>query len=544
MKKLGFSGIVVFAVLAWLGTSCGNEFTGEYNFDVEYTPGFQGPIGYGSLSLEDMLNRFDNTGLISSDSTDLIYFSYAGDLNKISAEQWLTIPSQEFKQLLLSSPTDLPAPLFALLVNDPISISDDYEFAFDHGERIDSVQLAQGSLEIHVQSSIRHTATIYLSSSNIYKGNGDTLNETIQISDASGTFTQDYNIPLDGGKILIDNSDPDTSFMPLNFTLVVNQTPGEGINSDEEVNIQLNIGQMVIKGVYGFVGNQDIVLVQDQELDIGLFQGLFEGNVTFANPRMNMNVHSSFGLPIGFIFDNVTMTFSDGSTQDFLIDDDYFLVDGPDLSNLGQTVTSTISLNRDNSNIEQLFTTDLTKMTYSVRLLTNPDSLAHDNYFLDTSGISVDYDFSLPMNLTVEGLVLQDTIDFDLVSDSTDLTIEDLQIHITTDNGMPVEVGLQVYFADENYTILDSLYADGETKILESGDLDQNKRVIAPAHTESVIDLDQDKIDKILDAKFAFIKGTVETSQAGTENVRFYTDYGVDFKLSASMDLSVNIKNE
>ncbi len=534
-----YTRLLVFGVLVLITFSCGKEFTGDYNFDVEYTPSFKGPIAYGELSLEDILNRFDTTGLIYANPDGLINFAYTGKVNRISAAEWLTINPQQFKEILLSSPGDLTPLLFEAAVAQPIKISDDYEFVFDNGERIDSIQLNQGNLEIIVESSIRHTSVINLSSSNIYKEGGDTLNEIIQISDASGTYSSVFNIPLNGGKIILDNSHQDTSLLPLNFELIVTPS-GEGLLASEEVKVTLNIGQMRIKGVFGSVGTREIQLIKDQELSLDIFEGLFEGNVSFANPRFSMITYSSFGIPLGFIFDNVSVTMKDSSVIDFIIDDDYFVINGPDFSNFGQVVTSVIKLNRDNSNIDEFFSTDVRSIVYSARLLTNPENTGTgDNYFLDSSSIAVDYEILLPMNLRTEYLILQDTIDFNIFSleEGRELDLEALRINIETINGMPLDLDLQVYFADSNYVILDSLYSDGETKLLASGELDEFGRIIPPEPNNSPIDLTLDQINRILDAKFAFLKVTISTLNAENSDVKFYSDYSLEFHLSTEVDV-------
>ena len=540
--------IVLFGVMVLVGFSCGKEFDKDnYNFDVEYTPGFKGPIAHGELSLEDILNVFDTLGLIYTNPDGLINFAYSGKVNRISSEQWLTIPPQEFKEILLTSPATLNPLLFQALVASPIAISDDYEFVFDHDEQIDSIQLIEGILQIIVESTIRHTAVIYLSSSNIYKEGGDTLNETIQISDDSGNYFSVFNISLNGGKLIMDNTNPDTSFMPLNFELDVSPSAGVGLDASEEVKIQLNIGQMIIKGAFGSVGSQDIQLIKDQELNIDLFDRFIQGNISFANPRFSMTVHSSFGLPIGFVFEDVNVTMKDSSVIEFTIDEDYFLVDGPDFSNFGQTVTSVIALNRDNSNINSLFTTDLRKLLYSVRLLTNPESTGlSENYFLDISSIAVEYELLLPMNLRAESLILQDTIDFDIFSieEGRILDIEALKVNIETENGMPLDLDLQVFFLDSNWVVLDSLFSEGASTLLASGELDDNGRIIEPQISVSTVDMTLDQIDKILDAKYAFFQIKIKTTDSDQRDVKFFADYKLGFSLSTEVDVVLKTSSD
>jgi hypothetical protein len=411
---------------------------------------------------------------------------------------------------------------------------------------MDSLFLDQGNINISTHSTIRHMATIYMSSSNIIKEGGDTLNEIIQVSDLSGDFDTSIFISLNGGKLLMNNANPDSSLVPLNFKLVIFNSGNEILTSDG-VDISFNIGVLTLASAYGWVGQYDTLLQKDQEMNIELFKGNFTGSVKFNDPRLKMTVHNSFGLPIGFGFENAYTRMRDGTVNNLILIPDLFILEAPGIDFAGESRTSVFSINRDSSNIEDMFTTDLQKLVYSVRIVTNPPQAdSSDNFFLKSSTVSVDYEFELPMNLRVNDLVLQDTIDFKLGGEDEDrqLDINALQVRIETDNGMPVDVDLQVYFADPLYTILDSLYSDENRQILVSGELDPTGRVIAPTNNVSIIDLSQDKIDNIMDAAYAFIQVTAETTNSGQSDVRFFSDYNIGFKLGTRVEASIEIEDK
>jgi hypothetical protein len=549
MNQVKFTIVIFLGALIGANYACmRDEFIpGNYNKGIEWTPTFEGPVAYGNLSLNDILTRADTAGLIFTDDSGQIIFAYEGALDAINANEWVTIPPQEFKEILFSTPVDIPGIVFGSPGTErAFTITDDYQFVFKGDERIDSMLLDEGSLIVNVRSSIHHIANIYLSSPNIFMPNGDTLNEIIPISDASGDFTSSSSFSLDGGKLILDNSNPDSLFIALHFILVVISS-GADILASEAVNITLNMGILRLNSAYGSIGQYDTLLLKDQELNIDLFQGNFSGSVRFNDPRLTMNVHNSFGLPIAFGFENTWAQMKDGSINTLEIIPDLFILNAPGIENPQEIVSSTISINRDGSNIEDFFTTDLRKLVYSVRLVTNPVwADTYYNFFTNASEVSVDYDFELPMNLRVNDLVLQDTIDFSLSLDDEDmkLDINALQVRIETDNGMPVDVSLQVYFEDSSYNILDSLYSDGNRQILISGELDPTGRVIAPTNNISIIDLSQGKIDNILDAAYALIQVTAETTNSGQSDVRFFSDYNIGFKLGTRVEAAIEIEDK
>jgi len=544
MNKTRIVLFIIPALLIGINYSCMREEFDMKNYDqsIEWTPTFEGPIAYGNLSLNDLLTRADTSGMIFTDDSNQIIFAYADTLDQITAEDCVTIPGQEFKAIHISSPIDIPGGFPGRV--DSFMIADDYRFVFNKGGYMDSMFLETGSLEISIHCTFRHIANLYLSSSNIFKENGDTLNEIIPVSALDGSVDKTVFISLNRGKLLLDNSDPDSSLMPLHFKLVVTNS-GNPILTTDEVNILFNIGNIKLNSSYGWIGQYDTLLLQNQELNIDLFKGNFTGNVKFNDPHLNMTVHNSFGLHMGFGFENSYARMKDGTVVSLDINPDIFILHAPELGHEGESETTILSINRDGSNIDDIFSTDLEKLVYSVRISTNPpEAESPYNFLLKSSAVSVEYEFELPMNLRVKDLVLQDTINFDLGGNKQDsqLDINALQVRIETDNGMPVDVNLQVYFVDSAYQVLDSLFTDENRQILISGEVDPvTNRVTASTNNVSVIDVPQSKFDNILNAAFAFIQATVETTNNGQSDVKFYSDYTIGFKLATKIDLALKI---
>jgi len=547
MNRTKIAVMLAAGVLIGMNYSCQKDEFNFKNYDqsIEWTPTFNGPVAYGSLTLEDLLNKADNTGMISTDDAGQIIFTYKGTLNEITANDWLTIPGQDFKRFRISSPIDIPGGFPGRV--DSIELSDNYHFVFAKGGHMDSLYLEQGNLNISTHSTIWHMASIKLSSSYIVKEDGDTLDELINVSKSSGDFDTTIILSLNGGKLYLNNANPDSSLVPLNFKLIIYNS-GNEILSTDGVDITINIGVLTLNAAYGYVGQYDTLLQKDKEMNLDLFKGKFKGSVTFRDPRLNMTVDNSFGLHIGFSFEDSYVRMKNGTVTSLDINPDMFILEAPVIDSAEFSKTSVISINRNNSNIEDIFTTDLQKLVYSVRIATNPPQAEQtDNFFLKSSTVSVNYEFDLPMDLRVNDLVLVDTIDFNLGGDidSSKFNINALQIRIETDNGMPVDANLQVYFVNSSYQVLDSLYTDENSQILVSGEVDDfTGRVTTPTNNISVIDLPQAKINNILDAVYAFIQATIETHNGGQTDVRFYSDYSIGFKLGTRVDLDVKLTDD
>lgn len=548
LKKIYFLLSMFFPFLLFISSCIPDEFTKDINTDILWTSTVNGPVAFGSLSLEDLLLEFDTTGFVDSDSTGLLYYAYRDSLGSFRADEWIGIPDADFPEVYFyRSPVDIPA---ALLGNAGDTLdnykTENFDFVFTHSERIDSFKLKTGILHIDVISTIKHMGKLYITSDQIKMGHQN-YSDTIIISDLSGSFEEHTTQILDGTTLWLDNqSDPDTAFLELKFHLELIHS-GNDILSGEQVKVDMNFTDLEYQYIFGYLGDYDTLLIDHDTLDISLFEGEIEGYIDLANPEFNLYIDNSFGLPFGFELVGLK-SYSNRSdiTTDITFSPGYnpFILQAPDLDQVGVSIPTIISINKDISNIDEVANTDLSYFVYSVMVITNPEGEVSSNFILDSSRISVEYEMVLPMNLRAENFGLKDTVDFDLEEiipeEDSDFEIESLQIRLETDNGMPVDINLLVTLTDSAYNVLDSLFTEENKNILPSGILDANGVVIAPTHNEIILDFPSDRIDLIRKTKYVNVNGSFETTNEGQTYVKFYSYYNVDFKLGAKADISLS----
>ena len=116
---------------------------------------------------------------------------------------------------------------------------------------------------------------------------------------------------------------------------------------------------------------------------------------------------------------------------------------------------------------------------------------------------------------------------------------------IYTENGLPLDLDLQVYFVDSiNFEPVDSLFNDTNRTILLSGALDADDKIISPNANTSDVQLTRQQIQNIWDIGDIIIQANVETkdSQDPNKYVKFYSDYSLYFRLSAEAEISLTIE--
>jgi hypothetical protein len=546
--------IYLFILLsAFIIPSCvPDEYTKDYNTDVLWTPTYNGPIAFGNFTMKDILDEMLDTAEletdieINEDSTNLYYIVYSDHIKSIRADEWIDIPDQNFPDVYFyRSSVDIPAAVLGNTGDTIYKIKiEKFDFVTQHNERIDSIFLAAGNLNTNTYSTLHHTGWLIIHSDQIKIGD-EFYRDSISISDPSGSFSDSKVTPLDGSALRLDNqSDPDTTFLEIIFELYLIHS-GNDISAGEEVNVDMTFTDLVFKSAYGSFGDYDTLLIDNERFEFELFEYKFGGNVYFGDPRINLLIDNSFGMPLGInLFDLTAYSQKTGIETDITFEPGVnpFLINAPDFSQEGQSVITEISINKANSNIDEVTNTTLSYIDYSARAITNPGGLVtQDNFVLDSSKASVDFEIVLPMDLRAEDFEVEDTVDFDLSEipdENDDVEIKSFLIRMETTNGMPVEINMQVVLVDTFYNVLDSLFTEETKNVLPSALVDENGKVLTPSHNEISIDFPPDRLDLIRNTRFAMVRGTFETTEEGQKMVKFYSYYEIGFKLGVKTEIS------
>jgi hypothetical protein len=538
--------------------SCKDDWLkSEYDTTILWEGAFEGPVIFGNLTLEDLLEEFDSTGYVSEDSTGLLYGAYSRD-TVLSAPDLLQLPDQNFLQFFFRVNNDIPGFLLGPVgdtiyylvtpLGDTIHFDQEEGFEFERtGDgQIDSVHIKAGTMNIYVRSTLKHEGILILSSDDIRMG-GQKFNEVVQISDPSGNFEETFNLDLAGGTIILDNSVPDSTSLQLSadFSLI---NSGADILSSEEIQVINSLRDLEFSGSYGYIGAYDSVIIPQAELEFDLLSGNFEGRIKFANPQISIRTENFMGVPFAIELGDMEAHFKDGTGTPITIDTSAnpIRISAPDISQTGESVKDFTFIDTTNSDIHLAATSDLVSFQYSVRVIGNPDG-PRDNFILDDSELKISIEGLIPLDLRMEDVVLGDTFDFEISSDSTsDFSSDDVKymmMQIETDNGMPIDLGLQVYFIDstQNWLRLDSLFGV-DKNIFESGVIDADGRVIQKTNKVIEVELTRQQIDNALDANKLLFKAYIETAEGGTRDVKFYGNYSLDFKLGTRIELSYTME--
>lgn len=550
MKKRYFQIIPVTLLVIFTLFSCVKNYNMETLSDeVEWAPEVMGAVIQASLSLDELVEKYDTEGYTFVDDEFLIHFTYSDSLLSEIAGNLVTIKSQDFLQIYIDSEISTPE-FLASFVGDTLTYNKvkNFEFAIENEGKLDSICLKQGDLNLSVTSQFQHFGILTITSD--YIMNGDVpFEEVIQISSADGTFSMNKLIDVAGYNMSFDNSDPDTTFLPLNFELKLINS-GAPINAGETCEITMNFSNLDFFSAFGYIGNYQF-LSDSGDINLEFFEEFPEGNIRFENPQFIFNIRNSFGVPVqGELFNLSATSNESGQTVDVTFSPGFnpFTIEAPSISQIGETEQTIITVSGENSNIADAIEIKPDLVTYGVRAMADPGGATERNHFvLDTSRIDIDYEIVIPMWFSASGLFIEeDSLDFDFEKDFGDASdrINNLTFLVEVDNWLPFDIDLQVYFLDDSYAVIDSLF-DAPERIVGSDpeSLNADGEITSPENKVTEIIFGKDDLDKLKPAKYIKLRADLSTTDLGQNPVKIYSYYTIDFKLSVRVDFKLNSRD-
>jgi len=463
-----------------------------------WEPEFAVPLINTAISVEDLLDNFETGGYLDIDDDKFITLVYQGNVYSYDGSNMITIPEFEFPIIdtMVAIPQEnLPVDY---LLNKLGIKSGQLAFAFQSMHETD--------LEVTLQiPNLIHEGQMFEKNISV------AYNGSLPVSQNGSFDIADYALDLGNGQL------------EMRY-LVFDPSNGERLILD---NVTYTFEDLDYNYVEGHLGQHELTLPMDSVL-IDLFSYASGGSLYLEDPKIKLLFHNSFGLPVA-LQSNLLQAHMAG---DQLQPIETTLANGlelsyPSISEVGQSKMTVLELNRDNSNIFEVVAGNPSQIDYQFSAIGNPNNEEAMHFVLDTSKFSVDVEVELPMHLRASEFYAEERIDFDaeVLADMIEA-----EFKLITENVFPLDIGVQVYFEDDNGLVLDSLLTDFERFML-AGTTDNNGKVISPGENTIIIPVSGTQLDHFSQATKLRIKGSLATANMGNTPVRFFTDYGLRCKL-------------
>lgn len=274
--------------------------------------------------------------------------------------------------------------------------------------------------------------------------------------------------------------------------------------------------------------------MESDTLELDLFDLGFEGSLRLADPRLDMVFENSFGVALQARIKHLEMVNAEGTSVVLTgaITENGFLLNSPQLNEPEKSKFSTLSLNKDNSNLVELLAIKPQKIIYQLSSLINPANNNQSGFITPDSEIKTAIHTLIPAHGSFQWRTEQETaVDFgqpeELVAASFKL--------ITT-NEMPIGAALQFYFIDENETIIDSLFTNEEV-ILDAAPVRTDGFPITPAPLVTTIDIPSERINILNRSEKMLMSLYLSTTDDGTTPVKITSEQELGIQLGAILSV-------
>lgn len=365
--------------------------------------------------------------------------------------------------------------------------------------------------------------------------NGVEVDTTITIP-AGATTTGSINLD---NTILDLTTDPaqDHSRLPISVEAkLIGSGTQVSVDSSDGLAMTFAMTNLQWGHILGYFGNQQIV-VDPGSVPLAVeFLENFNGQVSFTEPSISMDVTNSIGLPIQLVLD--FDSYSNGVASS-LNGPDYVL---PYPTTLGNTASGTLTFDNTNSQIVDVFTLPKDSIVYGGEVNVNHDTATYgtNNFVTNSSSISGDLLMELPFTITASGLTFGDTLaqDLDLQGNvPEEATVDEVKLFITSATTLPLNSTVMLKFYDDawNEVHTESL------AFLVSGVPNASGIVTAANSSDMEISLSGVSLEDVLSAHAVVAEATMETYNAGSDPVKLRTDATISISLGVQISLTYNL---
>ncbi len=492
--------LLLFCTAVFLFQSCQNYEDFRAIDSVDHSPEFAVPLINTSLSIDDILDEVEDISYLTVDPDGSMTLNYSNDQIQKGASE-LSQELDDFPIVLVDSTMNMPAQFFDNLAVNSLYLKNgtiDFEVQSSHTEDI--------NLNIIFPGLKKDNEPLEITSTIQYQGNSPVIVNLTSVS------VQDYILSLPEGNIEIRYEAYNTSGTRVLLDLISGEAKDWEYSS--------------IQGVWA----NETFTIDSNRVDINIFENGLGGDISLDDPKLKIDLTNSIGVPMQLKIENLVAHTEDGNTIALTsIYNDGFNIEYPTLNEIGQSKTVQLLLDKNNSNIVSIFNARPISISYKIVAEVNPELTTDAGFITEDSKLVVDFGFEVPIYGTASGFTIESSSEFTM--DEIE-EISHASFKLITNNEIPLDLDLQLYFTDENENIIDSLF-DQKRAILASPIMGANSTVINPSEQINLIDISAERFDNIQAAKQVLTSATLSTTNEGTVPVRIMSNQKVDVRMGA-----------
>ncbi len=525
-----------FIILALLGLStCGLadlEFEKVQNPTI--TTELALPLGSISYTIKDLTEDIGDEVLEVVEGDEyFLSFIYRDTTEYSDHDSFIKIDDVSNNETYSPIVVDIPPVANSASIKLPIK---EFEFEMEatRGEQIDSVFFGGGMLEYTLSSDFDFPVDYIFTLTDLRDEDNQPLTFDRSIAAASSDF-QSY--PLDGVKN-ISASQGGTNVFKVNLELTLQIPANTAVSASDQITLDMILKNTEIDAVFGDFGN-DPISVQENSIEISAFEDAEFGELEVASMKISLEVDNRYGIEMGASLAGIKAV--DADLNELLLSgnvvNDLQFVDAPNSEQIGEIVSSTITVDETNSNILDLINSLPTNMVFDITAEPNPlESDNENNFLFEDQFVEIRTIMEIPFEFKMDGF----SKDISMSSPGSDLEdAESLVIKIVATNEIPFSGTLDLSFEDKDEEVL---YVLSDIGIIESPEIGSDGRTIGSSEGLATITLDDDGLEAFLSSNKIVATINIFTFENALGNyVKIFSDYQLDIDLAVSGIIRVEL---
>ncbi len=520
----------ILIIIILLSTSLLLNSCYKKRFDVDkigggqWNPEIAAPVVKSRLTMKDIIENSTEEWKEYPDG--LLSLIYRQRSYSTFADSTVIIPDQSIDTnlTLVLPPSMVPGDSTSELFDIYASLKG------NNNEVLDTVFFKSGFMDVEISTDLNHDANIDIIIPELTKY-GVTFYKTVKIPKSNGGMhTVKVSFPLNLYTAVFKHPNGNDNVLHQFFKARVNFGVAAN-NSPYVLKIKQGLSKVTYYNASGYFGKYNFI-ADKSVLGISLFDNSTVDQIFLEDPKLHLSFYNSFGIPLNVHMDEFYVE-RDGVTKDVistLLPD--MAIDAA--KKMYDFDTTSYLFDKNNSNITDLFNFQPKKVVFKETFTTNPSGNPVYNFLMDTSRVYVNAEIELPLYGRALNFTVQDSSDFSIKKDEGVISA-DLRFNLS--NLFPSEAKVQVYLADTNYVILDSLLSkDQQILVPATVGPPPDYRTSTPLNQTTVVTLKGDKLQHFWDTKKIIFRASLSTTEQGQKVVKIYSDYYVDIKMAVKLN--------
>ncbi len=508
-----------------------DDATRAYSIDV--------PGGTIRGSVMDIFEELDSDSIIEVDEDGLLWFYYEQEFTQ-NWQDVLTLNTISGGFYFDLSPYLIAAPLESAI---RVQYAENIVLTNEQDVRLDTIQWKDGDFGFTFETSSSAIDSVIITIPQLYV-NDEVYTDTLTAS----AFNTPYSLDLTNCLMDFTKNDGELNSISLITDVILKEDANTYSSADLSVSYEL--GNLGLDKAIGYFGTR-IITDENKDVEFDAFDYNFlSADLALKDLVLQVNAENSFGIPVEIYSSDILFTNTDTNEEkDIVIEDDSNIIYLENYKEGSSEVpATTFELNSDNSNIEDLFNiSDFApnKVSSHIQIISNPNDYDEGFFITDTSTVKTSIKMNVPLWFKTSNYTRMDTIAFNYNEDINDEdedeslsdNLQSLSVNFDVENGLPFDIKLQVYFTDENYIKVDSLFtSEDDVPFIESAVLDDSDRYSASTTSSFEAEINSDKLElwEDKDVKYAIIKLMGVTDDE--DYVKLCTDNFINITLSLSAE--------